>query len=194
MGRSSKTKSVTGPRRSLIVPWLCLLAAVGWSVLIRIPLILNAPAHLDSDLAVDGLTLLEAVQGHWRWHYPGTPYTGSPAVLLSWPQARIWGANPITLVSGGTVAQVLLMLAVFALAWRVFGRIAAIGSLWPLTFASTGVLWLSGRITGGHLLIAAWSAWPGCFCMSRSAAGDWDPRCFWDSVAGWASTSIPCLS
>ena len=158
MNPSSKTESPTDSLPSRVVPWLCLLAAVGWSILLRVPLIQNAAAHLDSDLAVDGLTLQEAVQGHWRWHYPGTPYTGIGAVLLSWPQARIWGANAMTLVSGGTVAHVLLIVAVFILAWRVFGRSVAIGSLVPLTFASTGALWLSGRITGGHLLIVAWSA------------------------------------
>jgi len=87
--------------------------------LLRVPLIQNAAAHLDSDLAVDGLTLQQAVAGHWRWHYPGTPYTGIGSVLLSWPQARIWGAGPMTLVSGGTVAHALLIAAVFTLAWRV---------------------------------------------------------------------------
>jgi len=158
MNLPPKTESPTDSRLSRLVPWLCLLAAVCWSILLRFPLIQNAAAHLDSDLAVDGLTLQEAVAGHWRWHYPGTPYTGILSVLLSWPQARIWGAGPMTLVSGGTVAHVLLIAAVFTLAWRVFGRGAAIGSLLPLTFASTGVLWLSGRITGGHLLIVAWSA------------------------------------
>ncbi len=154
----SRTESLTDSRRSRLVPWLCLFAAICWSILLRVPLIQNAAVHLDSDLAVDGLTLQEAVAGHWRWHYPGTPYTGIGSVLLSWPQARIWGAGPMTLVSGGTVAQVLLIAAVFTLAWRVFGLGVAIGSLLPLTFASTGVLWLSGRITGGHLLIVAWSA------------------------------------
>jgi hypothetical protein len=144
---------------SPVMPLLCLVAAIAWSVLLRVPLVLNAPVHLDSDLAVDGLTLQEALDGHWRWHYPGTPYTGIGAVLLSWIPARIWGANPQTLVSGGTVAHVLLLVSVFILAWKVFGRGAAIGGLVPLTFASTGVLWLSGRITGGHLLIVAWSAW-----------------------------------
>jgi hypothetical protein len=153
-----KIESLTDSRRSRLLAWLCLLAAVCWNILLRVPLILNAPSHLDSDLAVDGLTLQEAMGGHWRWHYPGTPYTGIGSVLLSWPQARFWGAGPMTLVSGGTVAHVLLIVAVFILAWRVFGRSVAVGSLVPLTFASTGVLWLSGRITGGHLLIVAWSA------------------------------------
>ncbi len=157
---------------SRLTLWLCLAASLGWGVLLRIPLMINAQAHLDSDLAVDGLTLREAVHGHWRWHYPGTPYTGTGAVLLSWPQARIWGANAVTLVSGGTVAHGLVTLAVFLLAWRVFGRTVALCSLFPLTFASTGELWLSGRITGGHLLVVAWSAWAWLllheFCLRRS--------------------------
>ena len=194
MNPSPKTESPADSRPSRLVPWLCLLAAVCWSVLLRVPLILNAPVHLDSDLAVDGLTLQEAVAGHWRWHYPGTPYMGIGAVLLSWPQARIWGASPKTLVSGGTVAHVLLIAAVFTLAWRVFGRSVAIGSLVPLTFASTGVLWLSGRITGGHLLIVAWSAGPGCCCTRRGCAAAGAPRSSSGSGAGWASISIRCLS
>jgi len=146
------------PKPTRFLPWLCLTVAVVWVVLLRIPLVLNARIHLDSDLAVDGLTLLEAVQGHWRWHYPGTPFSGILPVLLSWPQAKLWGATPETLVSGGVVAHLALLIAVYALAYRCFGPIAAIASLVPLTFASTGTIWLSGRITGGHLPVAAWSA------------------------------------
>ena len=141
-----------------VAPWIGLGLALCWTVAVRIPLILNADVHLDSDLAVDGLTLLEAVLGRWRWHYPGTPHIGIGPVFLSWIQGKIWGVTPITLVSGGTVAHVLIVLATFALGWRVFGREVAAWSLIPLTFGSTGVLWMSGRITGGHLLIVAWSA------------------------------------
>ncbi|MFO0890812.1 MAG: hypothetical protein U0790_16910 [Isosphaeraceae bacterium] len=140
------------------MPWLFLAGAIVWAFLLRTPLVLNARTHLDSDLAVDGLTLLEAVQGHWRWHYPGTPFSGILPVLLSWPQAMIWGATPETLVSGGVLAHLALLVAVFVLADRCYGRRAAIASLVPLTFASTGMIWLSGRITGGHLLVTAWSA------------------------------------
>ena len=136
--------------------WLA--AAVCWSVAIRVPLIVNAAVHLDSDLAVNGLTLLQAVQGRWRWHYPGTPHMGIAPVMLSWVQARLWGTSALTLVSGGTVAYVLVLLTTFALAWRVYGRAVAVWSLVPLCFASTGTLWLSGRITGGHLPVLAWSA------------------------------------
>lgn len=129
----------------------------------RVPLVMNAGTHLDSDLAVDGLTLIEALRGHWRWHYPGTPFMGTIPVLLSMPQAYLRGANPITLVSGGVVAYGSLTIAVFLLAWRGFGPGVAGWSLVPLTFASTGTLWLSGRITGGHLLTAAWHA--GAFAL-----------------------------
>ena len=58
-----------------------------WTVLIRVPLIVNAEDHLDSDLAVDGLTLIDAVHGHWRWHYPGTPHMGILPMFFSYPQA-----------------------------------------------------------------------------------------------------------
>ena len=91
-------------RRRARWPGFLLAAALAWIVLVRLPLVLNAETHLDSDLAVDGLTLLHATQGQWRWHYPGTPRMGILPVLLSWPQAMLWGANPWTLVSGGVVA------------------------------------------------------------------------------------------
>jgi hypothetical protein len=136
-----------------------LVAALIWSAAIRAPLIVNADIHLDSDLAVDGITLDEAVRGHWRWHYPGTPYMGTGAVLLSWVSAKLRGVSPATLVSGGTVAYLLLIGGVFATAWKGFGPKVAAWSLAPLAFASTGTIWLTGRITGGHMLAAAWSAW-----------------------------------
>ncbi|WZO96390.1 hypothetical protein EP7_003382 [Isosphaeraceae bacterium EP7] len=145
------------PRRPLW-PWAILILAIAWSSLVRVPLVLNAADHLDSDLAVDGLTLFEALDGHWRWHYPGTPHIGTPPVLLSWVQAKVWGASPITLVSGGTVAWGLVVTASFLACWRGFGPNAAAWSLVPLAFGSTGVVWLSGRITGGHLLVTAWHA------------------------------------
>ena len=53
------------------------------------------------------------------------------------------------------------------LAWRAFGPGVAGWSLVPLAFASTGTLWLSGRITGGHLLTAAWHA--GAFALLHEA-------------------------
>src|SRR5947209_9303627 len=112
----SETPPADGPAARPRWPWAVLLVAVAWAVVLRIPLILNAETHLDSDLAVDGLTLLDACHGHWRWHYPGTPHMGIGPVLLSWPQALVWGANPRTLVSGGTVAYAGLVLATFVLA------------------------------------------------------------------------------
>ena len=151
-------------------PWLLLALGLFWTAAIRLPLILHATDHIDSDLAVDGLTLLDATQGHWRWHYPGTPHMGILPVLLSLPQAMIWGAGPISLVSGGTVAWLLVVLATFLLAWRAFGPSVACWSIVPIVFSSVGTIWLSGRITGGHLLTLFWhvSAFLGlAICLSR---------------------------
>ncbi len=139
-------------------PWLVLGLGLAWTVLIRVPLVWNAEDHLDSDLAVDGLTLQDAVNGQWRWHYPGTPHMGILPVLASWPQARYWGAGPVTLVSGGTVIWVLVVASMFWLAAQAYSIQTAAWAILPLVFSSLGTIWLSGRITGGHLLTLAWHA------------------------------------
>lgn len=139
-------------------PWACLIVAMAWVAVVRVPLVAHAADHLDSDLAVDGITLRDAVDGRWRWHFPGTPHMGIGPMLLAWPQALIWGANPATLVSGGVIAYELVVLSTFLLAWRALGAKVAAWSLVPLAFASTGTVWLAGRLTGGHLLTAAWYA------------------------------------
>lgn len=164
--------SPTTGRRPLW-PWVVLALGLIWTVAIRVPLVLNAEDHLDSDLAVDGLTLLDATHGHWRWHYPGTPHMGILPVLFSYPQALVFGANPVTLVSGGTAIWVLIIVATFGLAWRVSGPSVAGWSIVPLVFSSKGTIWLSGRITGGHLLTLGWHtlALAGlCVCLTR---GGW---------------------
>jgi hypothetical protein len=62
------------------------------------------------------------------------------------------------LAVAGLAIYGLFMIATFLLALHVFGRRTAAWSLIPLAFASTGTIWLSGRITGGHLLATAWHA------------------------------------
>jgi len=154
-------------------PWVVLGLGLVWTALIRVPLVLNAEDHLDSDLAVDGLTLLDAVNGHWRWHYPGTPYMGILPMLFSYPQALVWGASAVTLVSGGTLIWMAVVAATFWLAWKAFGPAVAGWSIVPLVLSSLGTIWLSGRITGGHLLTLVWHtlAFVGLYnCLTR---GGW---------------------
>ena len=155
--------------------WAWLVLAMAWVGLMRVPLVLNARSHLDSDLAVDGLTLIDALGGRWRWHYPATPFIGSPPVLLSWAQARIWGPGPIALVSGGVLAYALIVAATFLLNRRAFGPSVATWGLVPLAFASTGMIWLSGRVTGGHLLATAWHAGAFAILWDVFAKGGWRP-------------------
>ncbi|HEY2158614.1 MAG TPA: hypothetical protein VGH33_23490 [Isosphaeraceae bacterium] len=144
--------------RSSLWLWALLAAALVATPLVRVPLIVNARAHLDSDLAVDGLTLREALRGHWRWHYPGTPHIGTASLALMLPIGLIFGGTPFALAISGVVLWMLVVISTFVLALRVFGPRVAAWSLIPLTFSSTGMIWLSGRITGGHLLAVAWHA------------------------------------
>jgi hypothetical protein len=139
-------------------PWLALAAALLAAGLIRIPLAANVRTHMDSDLAVDGITMMDALHGHFRWHYPATPAVGTASLALTVPAGAILGPTPDALAAAGLAIYGLFMVATFLLALRVFGRGVAAWSLIPLAFASTGTIWLSGRITGGHLLTAAWHA------------------------------------
>ncbi len=146
------------PPRRTRWPLLVLALGLAWTALIRFPMILNAVDHLDSDLAVDGLTLLDAARGNWRWHYPGTPHIGILPVLASFPQALALGVNSSTLVSGGTVLWLMVVASTFALAQRAFGPRVAAWAILPLASSSVGTIWLSSRITGGHLLALGWHA------------------------------------
>ena len=95
---------------------------------------------------------------------------GITPMLFSYPQARVWGANATTLVSGGTVIWVLVVTSTFWLAWRAFGLEVAGWAIVPLVFSSLGTIWLSGRITGGHLLTLVWHnlAFAGLYaCLTR---------------------------
>ena len=89
------------------------------------------------------------------------------------------------------MAYGLVVVATFLLNRRAFGPSVAAWGLVPLAFASTGTIWLSGRVTGGHLLAAAWHAgafallW-GCLTTGR-AGGD---RRRWGSGAGSGSIRL----
>ena len=174
------------PRR--LWPWVALGLALVWVVVVRVPLVVNARAHLDSDLAVDGLVLIEATHGQFRWHYPGTPPIGSIPVVLSLAQAMVFGPGPEALVSGGVVAFGLLVGATWWLNRQAFGPAVASWGLIPLTFASTGMIWLSGRITGGHLMAAVWTA--SAFAL---LAGGWrrgGPAGRWVGLGVWCGLGV----
>ncbi len=179
--------------RSSIWPWALLAVALVATTALRVPLIFNARAHLDSDLAVDGLTLQEALRGHWRWHYPGTPHIGTASLALMLPIGLVFGGTAFTLAISGAVLWMLVVVSTFLLALRAFGPRIVAWSLIPLTFSSTGIIWLSGRITGGHLLAVAWHAvaflllyrWLERAAVGRAAAlGLWCGLGIWNDSMG----------
>ena len=144
--------------RPMVRGWWLLLLGLLWVGLARIPLIASARLALDSDQAVDGLTVLSLTQGHWHSHFPGTPYQGILPALLTLPVVLVFGVTPSALALGGVIAYGLAMAAIFLLVWSIWGQGVAFWSLVPLVFSSTGVLWLSGRISGGHFLTMGWWA------------------------------------
>jgi hypothetical protein len=137
---------------------LCICLTI--AIFLRWPMVAGAAKHLDSDLAVDGLTLRQLVEeGQWRWHYPGTPHIGTAPMILSLPAVALMGDGPKSLVFAGLAANLLLIIATYLIALKFNGR-------WPAFFAGIamaagglGQVWLSARVTGGHLLAAAWMAW-----------------------------------
>lgn len=172
-------------------PWLLVIAALAWAAVIRLPMMRNARSHLDSDLAVDGLALISLLQGEWRWHLPGTPSMGIGFLLPSVSATWMRGVSPSTLVSGGVLSALLILVLTFALAWRAFGRSPALFALIPLTFASSGSVWLSGRISGGHLLTAAWHA--GGFLIMAQALSTTTPRLqvlLWSGLGIWSGLGL----
>jgi hypothetical protein len=137
-------------------PVFAVLAVFALRVLVFVP---EADHVLDSDLAVDGLAIQQLALGEWLWHFPGTPSLGIPhafpALLWAWR-----GVDAATLQLGGATTTLLLAVAVYFLARRFSnGPSRGLPALVPLVFANAGVLWLSARLTGGHLLTAAWFAW-----------------------------------
>lgn len=120
----------------------------------------QAERHMDSDLAVDGLALRQFVtEGRWRWHYPGTPHIGTAPMLLSLPAVAVWGEGPESLVFAGVAANLLLIAGVYLLLRQCYGQTPAFFAGLLLAAGGLGQVWLSARVTGGHLLAAAWLAW-----------------------------------
>lgn len=145
-------------RPSVVI--LTLILVLILATAIRWPMLSRAERHLDSDLAVDGLTLREFLnEGQWRWHYPGTPHIGTLPVLLSLPAVTMLGDGSASLVFAGLVANLLLISAIFLLVNRQNGLTPAVLTGLILAAGGLGQVWLSARVTGGHLLASAWLAW-----------------------------------
>lgn len=153
-------KTRTSKFRNAIVGLSFLVVILGFALWLRLPMIVHAERHLDSDLAVDGLVLRQYLRtGKLDGAYPGTPHIATLPVFLSLPAVRIWGDSPASLVFAGTAAAVLTIIPVCILAWRAYGAVPALLAGLVLAAGGLGQVWLSARVTGGHLLAAAWLAW-----------------------------------
>ena len=71
------------------------------------------------------------------------------------------------------MAYALVVAGTYWMNRRAFGASVADWGLVPMAFASTGTLWLSGRVTGGHLLAAAWHAVAFALLWDSLTKGGW---------------------
>jgi hypothetical protein len=146
--------------RNALLGFGCLIVIVGFAFWLRLPMMIHADRHLDSDLAVDGLVLREYLRtGKLDGTYPGTPHISTLPVFLSLPASWFWGDSPATLVFAGVASAILMIIPVFLMARKAYGTIPAILAGLVLASGGLGQVWLSARVTGGHLLAAAWLAW-----------------------------------
>jgi hypothetical protein len=145
---------------SFVAGLAALSAIVAFAFWLRLPMLVHAQEHLDSDLAVDGLVLREYLRtGKLDGSYPGTPHISTLPVFLSLPATTIWGDSPASLVFAGTAATILMIVPVFLLSRKAYGIVPAIIGGFVLAAGGIGQVWLSSRVTGGHMLAAAWLAW-----------------------------------
>lgn len=171
-------------------PAVSLLLILILATALRWPMIVRAERHMDSDLAVDGLTLRDLLEdGHWRWHYPGTPHIGTMPVLFSMPAAMFWGGDsPSSLVFAGLICNLLIVAGLFFLVREYCGGTSAIIACLILASGGLGQVWLSSRVTGGHLLAAAWSVWSWFFwtrIVKSQSTKQWFAFGFFCSLGLW---------
>ncbi|RLT14508.1 MAG: hypothetical protein DWI24_02830 [Planctomycetota bacterium] len=182
-------KRICRPRFETLVQLVLILAL---AFVIRWPMMIYAYRHMDSDLAVDGLTLREFVQNnHWRWHYPGTPHIGTLPMLISLPAVAIWGDGPEALVFAGVAANLILIIGLFLLIKRAYGIKPACCSALVLAAGGLGQVWLSARVTGGHLLAAAWISWGWLiwsYLITKKPLGPWLLFGLFCAVGIWADS------
>lgn len=138
----------------------CLATILAFAFWLRLPMVVHADRHLDSDLAVDGLVLREYLRtGKLEASYPGTPHIMTLPVFLSLPAVKVWGDSAASLVFAGTAAAMLMIVPVFLLARKAYGLVPALLAGLLLAAGGLGQVWLSARVTGGHMLAAAWMGW-----------------------------------
>ncbi len=114
-------------------------------------------------------------------------------MLFSYPQALVWGTNRSRWSAAGRSSGCWSWLRHSGWPGRLFGLAVAGWAIVPLVFSSMGTIWLSGRITGGHLLdpglAHAGVRGPPCLSDTRRLAR---ARPCSGSGAAWGSISTRC--
>lgn len=149
---------VRGPRlswRSSQVALLLVAFALG--ILVRIPTLYNSKFDFNSDEAVNALVVKHMLEGRdfsfFNW---GTTYYGVVEGLFAVPFVALFGYTPLAFKLSALVGFLILQLAVFLLARRLYGESAGIAAVALLSVLSPMLIVWSTMASGGYCLIVGW--------------------------------------
>jgi hypothetical protein len=136
---------------------LPVVAILAVSLALRVPYLYNSTATFNSDEAVNALALKHMLAGDGiTLHSWDTYYYGIVESLLALPFVAVAGFRPVAFELGALVGFALLVLAVFLLGSRVYGRREGLlASLLVAVFSPQVVAW-SSLASSGFTLIVAW--------------------------------------
>ena len=141
--------------------WLpiALAAILAVAVAARVPCLTSATRLFNSDEAVNALVIEHLIAGKELRLYPWeATYYGLVEGLLALPFVLVLGAQPLAFKLAAVVGQLLLMIATFLLARRLYGTAAGLAAAALLAFFSPKLVLWSTLATGGLVLVAAWGS------------------------------------
>ena len=157
--------------------FICFVAAVAAGIALRLPWVLNANYLVQSDEAVNAMTLIQTVQQ--REFYPfylGNYNMGLTQGLLGLPFYLFWGVTPFAYKCIGYVEFILyalLIYSAFLIAWNTFSvrkrawhyvvLFCAIAAPPPIVFKA------SQALQGGHLLVGIIAGYALLFLLGHRA-------------------------
>jgi hypothetical protein len=132
---------------------------MGVAVAARYPCLANATRLFNSDEAANALVIEHLLAGKELRLYPWeATYYGIAEGLIAVPFVWILGAHPLAFKLAAVAGHLLLILASFFLARRLYGESAGIAAAALLALFSPKLVLWSTLATGGLVLIAAWGS------------------------------------
>jgi hypothetical protein len=133
------------------------------AVLVRLPLLLNADAMLDSDIAINALSVKHLVtRGEPILFHYGQRYLGLTEQLAALPWVAFFGWRSVSFALSPLVAWILLQGVIYGWILSNWGLRYGVAWLAIQVFVPVESLWISLQAYGGHL----WATMIGVLCLA----------------------------